>query len=135
MSRTCPTCGYAAASTLPATGASTIRRRRGAERPCRNSRRAVEPPIPGEIIMKARAGTGACCAGAAVHLLALILTSGPCVAQDADHPPGKTLMVGSDFGIAPWMVRGAAGPEGFGVDMVNDIARRLGRPGVEIVDI
>ena len=44
-------------------------------------------------------------------------------------------MVGSDFGIAPWMVRGTGGPEGFGVDMVNEIAKRLGRPGVEIVDV
>jgi polar amino acid transport system substrate-binding protein len=45
------------------------------------------------------------------------------------------MVVGSDFGIAPWMVRGANGPEGFGVDMVNDIAKRIGRPGTEIVDI
>ena len=33
------------------------------------------------------------------------------------------------------MVRGAGGPEGFGVDLVTEIARRLGRPGVEIVDV
>ena len=33
------------------------------------------------------------------------------------------------------MVRGAAGPEGFGVDMIKEIAKRIGRPGVEIVDI
>jgi polar amino acid transport system substrate-binding protein len=32
-------------------------------------------------------------------------------------------------------VRGAGGPEGFGVDMIKDIAKRIGRPGVEIVDI
>jgi polar amino acid transport system substrate-binding protein len=56
-------------------------------------------------------------------------------AQESDHPTGKTLVVGSDFGIAPWMVRGTGGPEGFGVDMVNEIAMRLGRPGVEIVDV
>jgi polar amino acid transport system substrate-binding protein len=56
-------------------------------------------------------------------------------AQESDHPAGKPLVVGSDFGIAPWMVRGTAGPEGFGVDMVNEIAKRLGRPGVEIVDV
>jgi polar amino acid transport system substrate-binding protein len=56
-------------------------------------------------------------------------------AQDADHPPGKAMVVGSDFGIAPWMVRGAGGPEGFGVDLMNELARRLHRPSVEIVDI
>ena len=50
-------------------------------------------------------------------------------AQESDHPTGKPLVVGSDFGIAPWMVRGTGGPEGFGVDMVNEIAKRLGRPG------
>src|SRR5438045_2070696 len=61
--------------------------------------------------------------------------SGAAFAQDADHPKDKTLVVGSDFGVAPWMVRGAAGPEGFGVDMIKDVAKRIGRPGVEIVDI
>jgi len=56
-------------------------------------------------------------------------------AQAADHPADKPLVVGSDFGVAPWMVRGAGGPEGFGVDMINEIGKRLGRPSVEIVDI
>ncbi|MDO9707446.1 ABC transporter substrate-binding protein [Paracraurococcus lichenis] len=56
-------------------------------------------------------------------------------AQEADHPAGKPLVVGSDFGVAPWMVRGAGGPEGFGVDLMTEIAKRLGRPGVEIVDV
>jgi polar amino acid transport system substrate-binding protein len=61
--------------------------------------------------------------------------AGAAFAQDADHPRDKTLVVGSDFGVAPWMVRGAAGPEGFGVDMIKDVARRIGRPNVEVVDI
>src|SRR5258708_380463 len=56
-------------------------------------------------------------------------------AQDADHPPDKILGVGSDFGVAPWMVRGTNGPEGFGVDLRNERARRLHGPGVEIVDL
>ncbi len=56
-------------------------------------------------------------------------------AQEADHPAAKPMVVGSDFGVAPWMVRGAGGPEGFGVDLMTEIARRLGRPGVEIVDV
>jgi polar amino acid transport system substrate-binding protein len=70
--------------------------------------------------------------GIAVSLAAALAGA---AAQDADHPPDKPLVVGSDFGVAPWMVRGAAGPEGFGVDLMNEIARRLKRPSVEIVDI
>src|SRR5271156_510842 len=70
--------------------------------------------------------------GAAIGLAAAL---GGVAAQDADHPPDKPMVVGSDFGVAPWMVRGAAGPEGFGVDLMNEIARRLKRPSVEIVDI
>src|SRR5689334_22334262 len=61
--------------------------------------------------------------------------SSAAMAQDADHPKDKPLVVGSDFGVAPWMVRGAKGPEGFGVDMIKEVGKRVGRPGVEIVDI
>jgi polar amino acid transport system substrate-binding protein len=59
----------------------------------------------------------------------------PALAQNADHPSDKTLVVGTDFGVAPWMMRGASGPEGFGNDLIVEIAKRLGRPGVEIVDV
>ncbi|MBV8165527.1 MAG: amino acid ABC transporter substrate-binding protein, partial [Alphaproteobacteria bacterium] len=65
----------------------------------------------------------------------VVLGLGVAQAQEADHPAGKPMVVGSDFGVAPWMVRGANGPEGFGVDLMNELARRLGRPSVEIVDI
>ena len=44
---------------------------------------------------------------------AALALSGTAWAQDADHPKDKPLVVGSDFGVAPWMVRGASGPEGF----------------------
>src|SRR3954468_8636930 len=67
--------------------------------------------------------------------MAAICLTGVALAQEADHPKDKPLVVGSDFGVAPWMVRGASGPEGFGVDMIKDLTKRLGRPGVEIVDI
>src|SRR5258708_37377753 len=66
---------------------------------------------------------------------AALAMAGTAFAQDADHPKDKPLVVGSDFGVAPWMVRGAAGPESFGVDMIKEISKRNGRPGVEIVDI
>ncbi|MGG5822027.1 transporter substrate-binding domain-containing protein [Falsiroseomonas sp. HW251] len=68
-----------------------------------------------------------------IALLACIAAGA--TAQEADHPSNRPMVVGSDFGVAPWMMRGPNGPEGFGVDLMNEIARRLGRPGVEIVDI
>lgn len=76
-------------------------------------------------------------------IIAILLTAGGtlanaptgALAQDSGHPQDEPLVVGSDFGIAPWMVRGASGPEGFGVDMVNELTERLGRPSVEIEDI
>ena len=70
-----------------------------------------------------------------IAALAAFGLSGAAYAQDADHPKDKPLVVGSDFGVAPWMVRGAAGPEGFGVDMIKEAGKRIGRPSVEIVDI
>jgi polar amino acid transport system substrate-binding protein len=75
-------------------------------------------------------------AGAALLLSAcLAAVPSPTHAQEADHPAGQKLVLGSDFGLAPWMVRGVDGPEGFGVDLANALAKRLGRPGVEIVDV
>ena len=70
----------------------------------------------------------ACCA-------AMVLFGLQARAQEADHPAGAPMVVGSDFGVAPWMVRGASGPEGFGADLIREVGKRLGRPSVEIVDI
>jgi polar amino acid transport system substrate-binding protein len=67
-------------------------------------------------------------------LVALAL-HGVAQAQEADHPAGAPMVVGSDFGVAPWMVRGANGPEGFGADLIREVGKRLGRPMVEIADI
>jgi polar amino acid transport system substrate-binding protein len=74
-------------------------------------------------------------------MLALLLTAAGILgaafanAQEADHPSDKPMIVASDFGVAPWMVRGANGPEGFGADLINEIGKELGRPKVEIVDM
>lgn len=65
-------------------------------------------------------------------VLAATLFTVPAFAQD--HDPATPMVVGSDFGVAPWMVRSASGPEGFGVDMINEIGNRLGRE-VQIEDI
>lgn len=59
----------------------------------------------------------------------------PALAQEGTHPADQPLVVGSDFGLAPWIMRGTDGPEGFGVDMISEIARRIDRPSVEIVDV
>ena len=48
-------------------------------------------------------------------------------AQPADHPANKPIQVGTDFGIAPFVFRSPAGPEGFSVDMIREIARRIKR--------
>src|SRR5262245_33269197 len=59
--------------------------------------------------------------------VAQILSWGKVDAQEADHPSDKPLVVASDFGVAPWMVRGANGPEGFGADLIYEIGKELGR--------
>ncbi|MDX6751158.1 ABC transporter substrate-binding protein [Geminicoccaceae bacterium 1502E] len=73
--------------------------------------------------------------GAGLVLLAGALVAAPAMAQEADHPADQPLVVGTDFGVAPWMIRGASGAEGFGADLIREIGKRLGRPDVEIVDI
>ena len=63
------------------------------------------------------------------------VTPAPVSAQADDHPAGKPIQVGTDFGIAPFVVRSPSGPEGFSVDMVKEVARRIKRPGVELADM
>ena len=65
----------------------------------------------------------------------LLLASAGLHAEESEHPQDKPLIVGSDFGVAPWIMRGTNGPEGFGVDLVSEISKRLKRPGAEIVDV
>src|SRR5262249_60228932 len=59
----------------------------------------------------------------------------PTLAQPTDHPVDKSIQVGTDFGIAPFVFRSPTGPEGFSVDMIREVARRIKRPGVEIADM
>ncbi len=69
-------------------------------------------------------------------LLAALLIPVTALAQsEADHPAGQPIVMGSDFGVAPWMVRGANGPEGFGKDLADALAKRLHRPGAQIEDV
>src|SRR5207237_8558452 len=73
----------------------------------------------------------------ALLLVVALLAAGPALvsAQPADHPPDKPIHVGTDFGIAPFVFRSAAGPEGFSIDMVKEVARRIKRPGADIADM
>ena len=49
--------------------------------------------------------------------------------------PGGPLLVAADVGFAPHaMARPDGTTEGFNIDLADEIARRLGRPGYEIVD-
>jgi polar amino acid transport system substrate-binding protein len=67
-------------------------------------------------------------------LVAALLAPLPALAQ-GDHPADQPMVVGSDFGLAPWMVRGADGPEGFGADLAQALAKRLHRPSAQIEDV
>ncbi len=73
----------------------------------------------------------------AILLAAAVLGLGPASAraQSDEHPADKPIRVGTDFGIAPFVIRTPSGPEGFSVDMVREVARRIGRPGVDIADM
>lgn len=71
-------------------------------------------------------------------LLALALAASTALAApfaQGATPADQPLVVGSDFGVAPWMMRGVSGPEGFGFDMITEIGKRIGRPSVEVNDI
>lgn len=58
------------------------------------------------------------------------------LAQYEDHPKDQPLKLGFDMGYVPfhyWTETGE--PAGFGIEVSQEIARRLGRPGIEIVDV
>jgi polar amino acid transport system substrate-binding protein len=63
------------------------------------------------------------------------LLSYPALAQDADHPAGEKLKVACDLGFAPFCFKTASGEvTGFTYDFADAIAKKLGRPGVEVTD-
>jgi polar amino acid transport system substrate-binding protein len=63
------------------------------------------------------------------------VTSSTAFAQPEQHPPDKPIQIGTDFGIAPFVFRSASGPEGFSIDMIKEVSRRIRRPGVEVADM
>lgn len=73
----------------------------------------------------------------AVLSAVLVMVSGTVrgAAPSPSSSPSGTLTVGSDFGVAPWIVRGRDGPEGFGVDLIRAVARDMGYGAVDVEDI
>jgi len=58
------------------------------------------------------------------------------LAQGADHPSDQPLTAAADVGFAPFAMTNASGKTvGFEVDVGNEIAKRLGRPGLKIEDV
>ena len=56
-------------------------------------------------------------------------------AADGDPETARPLLVAADVGFAPHaMARPDGSAEGFNIDLAEEIARRMGRPGFEIVD-
>lgn len=56
-------------------------------------------------------------------------------AQEGSHNASGPLVVAMDVGYAPWAMQSPDGKtEGFQVDVMNEIARQLGRPGIEVID-
>jgi polar amino acid transport system substrate-binding protein len=59
----------------------------------------------------------------------------PAMAQNADHPSDQKLTVACDLGFAPFCFKDAAGTvTGFTYDFSMAIAKRLGRPGLDVID-
>lgn len=68
-------------------------------------------------------------------LAALLALGGPAAAQPGDHPRDKPLVAAADVGFAPFSYKTPAGElTGFSVEFGREIARRLGRPGLEVID-
>jgi polar amino acid transport system substrate-binding protein len=68
-------------------------------------------------------------------LLVTLAVAAPAAAQTGDHPKDKPLVVAADVGFAPFAYKTPAGEiTGFSVDVGKELARRLGRPGLEVID-
>lgn len=71
----------------------------------------------------------------ATALLLVLGTTGAAWAQSGDHPQNQPLRVAADVGFVPFAFTAPNGEvQGFSADMAKEIAKRLGRPGYEVVD-
>jgi len=63
------------------------------------------------------------------------LVAGSAFAQDVDHPSDENLTVACDLGFAPFCFKNVSGEvTGFTYDLSAEIAKRLGRPGLNVID-
>ncbi|HEV8677003.1 MAG TPA: transporter substrate-binding domain-containing protein [Methylomirabilota bacterium] len=70
-----------------------------------------------------------------LSLLSLGFLATGALAQTSDHPRDKPLVAAADVGFAPFSFKTPAGElTGFSVEFGREIARRLGRPGLEVID-
>ena len=72
-------------------------------------------------------------------LIAVMLGFGAQVVNadmEAEHPRNKPMLIPADMGFVPFhYYNKQKQPEGFTIDMVTEIAKRLGRPGIEILNV
>ena len=61
--------------------------------------------------------------------------AGTASALAVEHPGDQPLMMAADVGFAPFAMQNPSGGyEGFSIDVGKEIAKRLGRPGVKLID-
>jgi polar amino acid transport system substrate-binding protein len=72
----------------------------------------------------------------ATGLLAFLGVQGVGAADYPDHPANAPMKAAVDMGFVPFAYLDQAGKaEGFAVDLANALAEKLGRPGVDIIDV
>jgi polar amino acid transport system substrate-binding protein len=68
-------------------------------------------------------------------LIAAIMAAGPIALQPSKGQAQEVLVVGADVGANPYIIANPDGTiTGFNVDLVTEVAKRMGRPGVKVVD-
>jgi polar amino acid transport system substrate-binding protein len=74
-------------------------------------------------------------ASIAIAAVAGLLTAAPALAQMSDHPATEPLAVAAEVGFAPWVMKSPDGSiDGFSVEFARDIAKRIGRPELKVID-
>src|SRR4030095_8056105 len=72
---------------------------------------------------------------ASMMLTAIAVVGLPLLVPSTGWAQQQQLVVGADFGANPSIIANPDGSvSGFNVDLVNEVAKRMGRPGVKFVD-
>jgi len=72
-----------------------------------------------------------------ISLIALLMTGLVLFADMEDeHPSDQPMLIPADMGFIPFHYYNEKNePVGYTIDLVTEVARRLGRPGIEIMDV